>query len=74
MRENLGHGHLVGDRISTISFDTLHDEGGLLFGEESIFVGEVDNEEEAHNSEEDGEDSEEDKDPLPTGETSLSTE
>ena len=74
MEEDLGHAHLISDRVSTISFDSLHDESSFLLREESVFVGEIDDEEEAEDGEEDREDTEENEDPLPAGESSLSTE
>ena len=74
VKKDLSHRHLVGDGISSIQLNSLHNESGLLFGEEIVFVGEVDDEEEAEDGEENGEDSKEHEDPLPSGESSLSVE
>ena len=71
---DLGESHRVGDGISSVQLDSLHDEGGLLLGKEGVLVGEIDDEEEADDGEEDGEGTEEHEDPLPSGESTLSSE
>ena len=66
--------HLISYRVSSVLFDSLHDEVRLSFVEEGILVGEIDDEEEAQNGTENGESSEENEDPLPTGDSTLSVE
>lgn len=69
--EQFGAGHLVGDGITTIGFNTVEDHLALLLRNESAFVGEIGNEEPGEDTKDDGEDTFKNEDPAPAKDATL---
>jgi len=70
--EQFSAGHLVGDGITTVSFNTVEDHLSLFLRNESAFVGEIGDEEPCEYTKDDGEYTFNNEDPAPTKDATLS--